>query len=67
MKYGPLRLESLLPWKLKLLTSPQGHFSDILIVFPRVCVRVCARVCFLWAFFFSFRALSAAKLEEQVD
>lgn len=41
MKYGPLKLESLLPWKLKLLASPQGHFSHILIVFFIVCVCVC--------------------------
>lgn len=39
MKYGLLKLESLLPWKLILLTSPQGQFGDILIVFS-VCVCV---------------------------
>lgn len=33
MKYGPLKLESLSPWKLILLTSPQGHGSDMLIRF----------------------------------
>lgn len=44
MKYGLLKLESLSPWKLILLTSPQGHGSDMLILF----CDVCALCFFVW-------------------
>ncbi len=46
MKYGLLKLESLSPWKLILLISPQGHGSDMLILFSMcVCVCVCVILC----------------------
>lgn len=45
MKWGLLKLDSLSPWKLILVTSPQGHGSDMLILFP-FRVRACVRVCF---------------------
>lgn len=58
MKYGLLKLESLSPWKLILLTSPQGHGSDMLILF----FNVCACGFFVWLL-----CRSVKELEDEED
>lgn len=58
MKYGLLKLESLLPWKLILLTSPQGHGSDMPILFS-LRVSVCLVAWLL--------CVSGKELEDEAD
>lgn len=53
VKHGLLKLESLSPWKLILLTSPQGHGGDMLIPFQ------CARTCFFVWFLFGVKEKEA--------